>query len=105
MDEPKLRKKTIEQFVNANGYEIAEKQGITAASTASNLSRPTVYAILQKYPKQPKRILSHSTSRTLKLPKAPKNSSPRTETESKLGRKCYRLGLRCSTCLRKEKTL
>ena len=53
----KLRKETIEQFVNANGYEIAEKQGVTAASIASNLSRPTVYAILQKYPKQPKRII------------------------------------------------
>jgi hypothetical protein len=53
----KLRKETIERFVNANGYEIAEKQGITAASSASNLSRPTVYAILQKYPKQPKRII------------------------------------------------
>ena len=53
----KLRKETIEQFVNANGYEIAEKQGVTAASIASILSRPTVYAILQKYPQQPKRII------------------------------------------------
>ncbi len=53
----KLRKETIEQFINADGYNIAKTQGITAAANASGLSRPTVYEILQKYPQQPKRTI------------------------------------------------
>jgi len=52
-----LRKETVDRFIKANGYEIAQEQGITAAAEASGLSRPTIYAILKQYPRQPKNVL------------------------------------------------
>jgi hypothetical protein len=49
-----LKDETLKRFSDANGFEIAKELGVTAASQASGLSRPTVYAILQEYKKQPK---------------------------------------------------
>ncbi|HSV49497.1 MAG TPA: site-specific integrase [Candidatus Acidoferrales bacterium] len=48
-----FKKDTLEQFINANGFEIVKELGVTAAAHASGLSRPTVYTILQAYKKQP----------------------------------------------------
>jgi hypothetical protein len=53
MSASNLKKDTLEQFINANGFEIAKELGVTDAARASGLSRPTVYAILQKYKKKP----------------------------------------------------
>jgi hypothetical protein len=57
----RLKEDTIEQFINANGFEIATEKGVTAAAQASGLSRPTVYAILQDYKKKP--LLRPSTDK------------------------------------------
>ncbi|MCL2643442.1 MAG: site-specific integrase [Candidatus Bathyarchaeota archaeon] len=97
----KIRRETLEQFVNANGYEIAEKHGVTAASNASGLSRPTVYAILQRYPKQPKRaipqyIKDFNTSEGAKL------FLSKNRNRIKTWKKCYQLGLKCYLLLNKK---
>jgi hypothetical protein len=99
-----LRKETIEQFVNANGYEIAKKQGITAASVASNLSRPTVYAILQKYPQQPKRTVPQYT-KNFDNTEGAKLFLSKNRNRIKTWKKCYRLGLRCYLFLGKRDPL
>ena len=92
MNASTLKKETIEQFVKANGYEIAEKQGITAASIASNLSRPTVYAILQKYPKQPKRIIPQYV-KDWENTEDTKLFLAKNKNRIKTWKKAYRIGL------------
>ena len=90
----KLRKETIEQFVNANGYTIAKTQGITAAATASGLSRPTVYEILQKYPQQPKRTVPQYV-KDFDNTEGAKLFLAKNRNRIKTWKKSYRLGLRC----------
>ena len=97
----KLRKETVERFVKANGYTVALKHGVTAAANASGLSRPTVYAILKKHPKQPKRVIpqhikDYENTEGAKLFLA-KNRN-RIET----WKQCYRLGFRCYVLLGKK---
>jgi site-specific recombinase XerD len=99
-----IRKETIEQFVTSNGYEIAEKQGITAASVATNLSRPTIYAILQKYPKQPKRIIPQYI-KDFETTEGAKQFLAKNRNRIKTWRKCYRLGLRCYLLLERKDPL
>lgn len=99
-----LRKETIEQFVNANGYEIAKTQGITAAATASNLSRPTVYAILQKYPQQPKRTVPQYI-KDFDNTEGAKLFLSKNRNRIKTWKKCYRLGLRCYLILERKDPL
>ncbi len=89
-----LRKETLEQFINANGYLIAKVQGITAAATASGLSRPTVYEILQKYPQQPKRTVPQYI-KDFDNAEGAKLFLAKNRNRIKTWRKCYRLGLRC----------
>ncbi|NLB76410.1 MAG: hypothetical protein GX799_08080 [Crenarchaeota archaeon] len=90
--------------MNANGYEIVEKQGITAASSASNLSRPTVYAILQKYPKQPKRIIPQYI-KDFETTEGAKQFLSKNRNRIKTWRKCYRVGLKCYILLGKKDPL
>jgi hypothetical protein len=49
----RIKEGTLKRFITTNGFEVAKEHGITAAARASGLSRPTVYAILQEYKKQP----------------------------------------------------
>lgn len=100
----KIRKETLARFINANGYEIAKKQGITAASQITGISRPTVYAILKKYPKQPKRI----TPQYIKDYEATEGAKlflAKNRNRIKTWKKCYRLGLRCYLLLGKKDPL
>jgi hypothetical protein len=97
----KLRKETVEQFVNANGYEIAQKQGITTAANVSGLSRPTVYAILQKYPKQPKRIIPQYI-KDFNTTEGAKQFLSKNRNRIKTWKKCYRFGLKCYLLLGKK---
>jgi hypothetical protein len=97
----KLRKETVERFVNANGYEIAQKQGVTTASNVSGLSRPTVYAILQRYPKQPKRIVPQYI-KDFDTTEGAKQFLSKNRNRIKTWKKCYRLGLKCYLLLGKK---
>ncbi|MDR2203561.1 MAG: site-specific integrase [Nitrososphaerota archaeon] len=100
----KLRKETVERFVNANGYEIVEKQGITAASDVSGLSRPTVYAILEKYPKQPKRIIPQYV-KDFDTTEGAKQFLSKNRNRIKTWKKCYSLGLKCYLLLGRKDSL
>jgi hypothetical protein len=100
----KLHKETVERFVNANGYVIAEKQGVTAASNASGLSRPTVYTILEKYPKQPKRIIPQYV-KDFEATEGAKQFLIKNRNRIKTWKKCYSLGLKCYLLLGKRDPL
>ncbi len=97
----KLRKETIEQFINANGYAIAKAQGITAAANASGLSRPTVYEILQRYPEQPKRTVPQYI-KDFDNTEGAKLFLAKNRNRIKTWKKSYRLGLRCWLLLGKK---
>ena len=99
-----LRKETVEQFVKVNGYEIVLKQGVTAAAKASGLSRPTVYAILQKYPKQPKRVIPQHI-KDYENTEGAKQFLAKNRNRIKTWKQCYRLGLRCYILLGKKDPL
>ncbi|MDR2700054.1 MAG: hypothetical protein LBC12_04490 [Nitrososphaerota archaeon] len=90
----KLRKETAERFVDANGYVIAEKQGVTAAAQVCGLSRPTVYAILQKYPKRPKRAVPQYV-KDFASTEGAKLFLAKNRNRIKTWKKCYSLGLKC----------
>ncbi|MDR0797944.1 MAG: hypothetical protein LBE70_04445 [Nitrososphaerota archaeon] len=96
-----LRKETLERFVEANGYEIVLKHGVTAAANVSGLSRPTVYAILQKYPKQPKRIIPQY-AKDFANTEGAKLFLDRNRNRIKTWKKCYHLGFKCYLLLGKK---
>jgi hypothetical protein len=100
----KIRKETIERFVNANGYELVQKQGITAASDISGLSRPTVYTILQKYPKQPKRIIPQYI-KDFHTTEGARQFLSKNRNRIKTWKKCYRVGLKCYLILGRKDPL
>ena len=100
----KIRKETLEQFVNANGYEIVEKYGVTEASNTSGLSRPTVYTILQKYPKQPKHTLPQYI-KDFGMSEGAKQFLSKNRNRIKTWKKCYRVGLKCYLILGKKDPL
>ncbi len=100
----KLRKETIEQFVNANGYAIAKTQGVTAAAIASRLSRPTVYGILQKYPEQPKRTVPQYV-KDFKNTEGAKLFLAKNRNRIKTWLKVYKVGLRSYLYLGKKDPL
>ena len=97
----KLRKETIERFVEANGYEIVLKQGVTAAANNSGLSRPTVYAILQKHPKQTKRVIPQYV-KDFDTTEGAKQFLVKNRNRIKTWKQCYRLGLKCYILLGKK---
>ncbi|MFX0201202.1 MAG: hypothetical protein ACFFCW_34220 [Candidatus Hodarchaeota archaeon] len=60
----KVVKKTIlDRFVKLGGYETVRRngnrkwRGILGASKRTGLSRPTIYAILEKYPEPPNKTV------------------------------------------------
>jgi hypothetical protein len=97
----KLRKDAVERFVEANGYEVVLKQGVTAAASVSGLSRPTVYAILQRYPKQPKRVVSQYI-KDFDATEGAKQFLAKNRNRIKTWKQCYRLGLKCYILLGKK---
>jgi len=56
----KVRKSNIDKFTKLGGYDIVRRKGdswrgVSKASRKTGLSRPTIYAILEKYPEPPEK--------------------------------------------------
>jgi len=52
-----VKKTTLHEFVSKNGYELIQKLGKSETSRILKVSRPTIDAILRKYPTAPLRTL------------------------------------------------
>jgi len=52
-----VKKTTIHKFVSRQGYELVEKFGKSETSKMLEISRPTINAILKKYPTPPQRTI------------------------------------------------
>lgn len=52
-----VKKTTLHEFVSKNGYELIQKMGKSETSRILKVSRPTIDAILRKYPTAPLRTL------------------------------------------------
>jgi site-specific recombinase XerD len=87
----KPKQSTVDCFIRSNGYQIAEQQGVTAAANASGLSRPTVYAILKEYPRQPKRT-GPSDLEYWESSKGAKLFLQKNRNRIKTWKKAYRVG-------------
>ena len=52
-----VKKRTLYKFVSQNGYELIERKGKMQTSLLLKISRPTINAILKKYPAPPQKTI------------------------------------------------